>query len=542
MSNIVVFRRVGSMTLLTGPDGGPPPPEACRVVETRLVYFHKSFEPSFLRGPAAYDRSTGKYSGYKQEKRHLFAYENGVPIFQWGFESRVWRECQAAGLEPQFLDCSPDHPRPDRYTFEPLRALERIDLRARQDECLMAIAANVYGQIHAPTGFGKGFIIAAQALSYPKARFAVVTYRKDVIGTLKRRLLEFLPAVGQVGDGQHTWERVTLVTADSMHHIPHDSQEPDFLLYDEGHEAPTAKRMAELSKFARARCFMFTGSPDCRSDGADFRLEGYFGPPVFTMTYPEAVALGLVLPIRVLMISVDVAHPLGSARDPNMDLTARERATVWRNSARNQVIARVINALPPDEQSLVLVKSAEHAAYLKQFLPDATLIYDTMKPAVYKAAVKAGVIDEAREPLMSARTRRRLTSEFEKGELKKAICTDVWSTGVSFDALGYLFRADARAAAGISIQAPGRTSRRFDSTGKAFGVCLDLNDKFDDGLYRRGKEREKIYRRMGWDVHRVTPEQAIQILTTGHWPQVPPPAVRPTSSPAVSGSTPEPDA
>lgn len=528
MSEVVVFRRVGSVTLLTDEAGAPPTAEACRVVEKHLVYFHKSFENSFLRGPAAYDRSTGRYSGYKEEKRHLFMYENGVPVFQWGFEQRVWRECRALGLECRFIDCSPPHPRPDRYTFEPVRAFEMIDLRARQDECLAAIAANVCGQIHAPTGFGKGYMISAVALAYPKARFAIVTYRKDVVATLVRRLSQFLPAVGQVGDGQMRWERVTVITADSMHHIPHDNQEPDFLLYDEGHEAPTAKRLTELAKFSRARCFMFSGSPDCRSDGADFRLEGYFGPPVFTMTYPEAVALGLVLPIRVLMVSTDIPNPLGTHRDPDMDMTARERALVWRNSARNQIIARIISALPAEEQSLVLVKSAEHAAYLKQFLPEATLIYDTMKPAVYREAVRAGVIDEKVEPLMNPRTRHRLTTEFEKGLLRRAICTDVWSTGVSFDALGYLFRADARAAAGISIQAPGRTSRRFDSTGKSFGVCLDLNDKFDSGLYRRGKEREKIYRRMGWDVHQVTPDAAIQILTTGNWPPVPLPAATPT--------------
>lgn len=506
--NRVEFARVGSVTLLRRPDGDRPPAAAARLVESQLVYNHVSF----THGARSYDEETGRYSGFNSERRKLYSYHDGFPVFQRGFERRIWDGCIQIGLQPSFVDTTPPHPRPDRFDFRPERVFERMQLRARQDECLAAIAGHEYGQIHAPTGMGKGYIIASVALAFPRARIAVVTYRKDVVGTLVRRLTEFLPAVGQVGAGKERVERVTVYTADSMHKIPHDAaDEPDILLYDEGHEAPTPKRLTQLARFTHARCYMLTGSPDCRSDNADFRLEGYFGRPVFVMTYPEAVELKLVLPIKVFMVPVDCFNPAADIR--REDIIGRERAGVWRNDARNRLIAGLVRSVPADVQTLVLVKSAEHALWLKAHLPEFTLCYDTVKPATYRAAVSAGFVDPVTDPPMTAQARRRLTTAFERGEVRKVICTDVWSTGVSFDELGVILRADARASKGISIQAPGRTCRRFDADAKEYGLAIDLVDKFDSAFHRRSQERERVYRSMGWEITRMTPEQVADFWT-----------------------------
>jgi superfamily II DNA or RNA helicase len=470
---------------------GEPPFGMIKKIESQLTYTHVSQ----LRGQDAYQR--GGYAPFQSEEVKLFAYdETGRLIFPKGFSHRVYGLCQEFGAPVEIVDYPPPLPNPERFHTDFNRVFARMDLKAKQDECIAAISVSEGGIIVAPTGFGKSFLFGAICMMHPNARIHVITKRKDVMQRLLRHLVKFIPDVGQVGGGQRRWGRVTVITADSLHLVDHTPGEcADIVLYDEVHEAAAPSYSVELAKYQHVRMFGFTATPEGRFDGAHHRLEGLFGPRIFEMTYQEAVQHGLVLPVQVEWIDVRMpVNPCEFKKD-----TAKERWGIWRNQFRNNLIAQKANEFDSDDQVLILVRTLEHAVYLKQELPDFKLCYDKMDTDQYEALVKKGMLDKLTEPAMTPQIRDKMSKDFEAGTLKKVIATDVWSTGVDFPQLSVLIRADARASEIMDIQAPGRVVRRHDASGKDHGLVIDCMDYFDSGFFRRSQERKRTYVRQGWE-------------------------------------------
>jgi superfamily II DNA or RNA helicase len=98
---------------------------------------------------------------------------------------------------------------------------------------------------------------------------------------------------------------------------------------------------------------------------------------------------------------------------------------------------------------------------------------------------------------MDADRRRQLTIDFEKGKLKKVICTTVWNVGVSFNALSVLIRADGGSSPINDVQIPGRVSRI--SADKPYGVVHDYLDQFDKGMRQKAAGRAKSYKSNSWE-------------------------------------------
>jgi superfamily II DNA or RNA helicase len=213
------------------------------------------------------------------------------------------------------------------------------------------------------------------------------------------------------------------------------------------------------------------------------------------MSYQEAVAHGLVLPVKVEWIDVRMdKNPCEFKKE-----TAKERHGIWRNVHRNMLIAEKANQFSDDDQVLILVRTLEHAVFLKQELPNFKLCYDKMDSEVYNSLIKKEMLNELDEPIMTSSARDQMSKDFEAGILKKVIATDVWSTGVDFPQLSVLIRADARASEIMDVQAPGRVVRRHDESGKDHGLVIDCMDYFDQAFLRRSQERRKTYIRQGWE-------------------------------------------
>jgi len=95
--------------------------------------------------------------------------------------------------------------------------------------------------------------------------------------------------------------------------------------------------------------------------------------------------------------------------------------------------------------------------------------------------------------------REALRVAFEKGELTKAIATSIWNTGVDFQKLQYLIRADGMSSDILSTQTPGRLSRT-DGGDKECGYLIDFIDGFNETLERRSKKRLRHYKHHNWEV------------------------------------------
>jgi superfamily II DNA or RNA helicase len=477
---------IGNSLLQVSGANGELPLEIKKRLESRLCYTHVSFNHAGFR----------RSGSFSSEVRTVFRYDQkGNLVCPRGFAKRLINEFTASGVKVHVTDIDKDYHNGSAFSVDLDKLTSVITLREGQDDCLAAIMSNRDGLIVAPTGFGKSFMFSAICLAYPNAKIHIVTRRVDVMKRLSTSLAKVIPTLGMVGSGNNRWGRVTVITADSMHKISHSGDGcADILLYDEAHEAVAPSYQAELGKYLKTRKFGFTASPDGRMDGAHFLLEAIFGQKIFEMSYNTAVSSNLVVPIKVEWINVNCVNPCG-------DLVGvpKERWGIWRNEERNNAIAAKAREYDENEQVLIMVKSVEHAVYLKQSLPEFSLCYDTMDQVDYDRYVKKGLLDPSTEPLMIPARREKMRLGFERGDIKKVISTDVWSTGVDFAQLSVLIRADARSSKIVDIQAPGRVARKHDPSGKEYGLVIDCMDLFDHSFLNRSKSRRLSYKKMGWE-------------------------------------------
>ena len=488
---VVITRRANVLTL-SGPDDAPLPPPLIKHLTHDLRYEHMEA----VQGQQRRDPITGQRMYFQTKEYKLHRIENGKVVMLSGYLARMVSRLRKLGCPLSLRDVSPVRKRPNCYVpqWENLRG--RIDFRPRQEECMQTIARVPCGIIKAVTGFGKTTLIGAAALLFPEARIDVVTKSVDVAERIKRSLRRFVPKVGMIGDGWKQRERVTIITAGSLQHADGDA---DFLFADEVHQLATINFSTTLGeRYRNSRNFGMSATPYARMDNAHHVLEPLFGPMVFELTYQQAVELGLVVPVRVrwlpMRLSSNPAERYGNR-------VARKRHGIWTNYERNGILAAAINDYPADQQILVLVETIEHAVHLGLHLPDFRLMYGFMSPqdcAFYK---KHKLLPEDYEPLTDV-AKYEMRSQFEAGTLKRVIATDVWATGVDFEQLGVLVRADDRDSDIVDVQGPGRVSRTYtapDGTRKEFGEVIDCMDTFDPQFYRKSLGRRNSYKLLGWE-------------------------------------------
>jgi superfamily II DNA or RNA helicase len=417
----------------------------------------------------------------------------GRMAFPFGFWKRVKDRLTKAGYKVVFKDLTP-HPNPE--AFKPhWDRLKDYDLRHGQDQFLLKILANRCGRFDCPPGYGKSFLMGLTALLLPKANIGIVTKRVAVAkDRIYPELCGMLPSVGIVGGGkQRKGRRVMVYTAGSFHHSDGDE---DILFGDECHELAADNLAHKLGRADSSRNFGLSATHDMRLDGKDLRVEGIFGPLLYEIPYEEAEEHGMVVPINILWRPVIMdMDPCEGTRD-----VEKKRLGIWTNNYRNDLIANDARSYDDDTQVLITTESIEHAVNLKSRLPEYKLVHmeDGMHIQDRRWYIKHGLLSPD-EPILDRARRDKLTNAFERGKLKKAICTTVWNVGVSFNKLQVLIRADAGGSPIMDTQIPGRVSRIEE--GKEYGIVHDYMDQFSTSFRRKALGRQKSYESNGWEQH-----------------------------------------
>ena len=389
-----------------------------------------------------------------------------------------------------------------QYTYEDLRPVKLgppqwpaiAEPRDGQEVILAKIATCNMGQIEAPTGEGKTWIIVQVCKMYPDAPIVIVVPGIDIAKTVRDRLLTALPStdVGQLGGSRRErGRRVTICVKNSL--LKADLDSCKILFYDECHTAAGDKTSKALTHAFSCKMFGFSASTRMRTDKADMLVEALFGPVIHVTTYQQAQRLGNIVPIKVIVRSVTNGPTIASNYT-----AALNRHGLWRNCYRNQRIAEDAKKhAARGEQVLISVLTVEHGLELLRFLGNEfTFVYAQMGAKLRLRYEKEGVIQPGEHPI-TQHERELLQEEFEAGRLRKVIST-CWTQGVSFDNLQVLIRADGLGSDIRSVQLPGRLSRTAD--GKKHGLLLDYMDEFHPTLHRRAQKRLRIYRKKGWDV------------------------------------------
>lgn len=484
----ILIRRLGTLIDIGSGDSTALPADLLRGLQGLLSYQHRIM----LRGHERYSVD-GSVRNVDIETRSLCRLEGCRLVTGVGFLSKVVCWLQQRGCEVWFNDLSPEKPE-GVYTPDFANLQSIMSLRPGQRECLDALANSQCGIVDATMGFGKTALFEMLAHLYPRAVFDILVQGKDIAHTILRRLTRTVPNVGLVGGGKRDFgERVTVCIAASARHMT-DRRKTDFLLGDEAHQLVVPSTGSWITTNWRySRNFGFTGTYGKRGDRADAQLELLFGPAIYTLTYPQALKLGLVVPIHVRWLPIRLATNPASGRDD----VGRKRWGIWRNDGRNQAIAADIRQHYPDnsQQILVLVATLEHAVMLWQYLPEFSLCYGGITRDKVDKYVRSGLLP-AGFVATTPEIRNQLRQQFETGELRRVIATDVWATGVDFPQLPVLYRADGRGSEIMDAQGPGRVSRTAE--GKVAGKVIDCCDFFDPGFFRMSKSRRRSYTKMGW--------------------------------------------
>lgn len=499
MAEELVLRVGGTLVELWGPGGRPPPERLVDVLVAHMTYTY--LRP--LKGASARGRRTGDYRRSVPEQRYLYAIgSHGQYCCGKGYVPRIEREAQRLGypLRRQLVDTG-DY-RPDRYDMDWSNFFERgLDFRPGQEDAAVALTTHPGGVLVAPVGFGKTFSHLLFALVFSKARIHIVVDGLPILRMAYRNLVRHIADVGVVGGGKCRFERVTLVSADSLHRVDFDERlgpsGADIVLADEVHRLMPERSASLLARYRHARMFAFTATHGMRHDGADARAESLFGEVIYEISYQRCVELGLVVPIRVKWLPV---REQPEDFHPDWVGTRLDRAAIWRNDLRNQIIAQELRSLPPDLQVLVLVDKVEHAVRLKQLLPESyRLCYDHLNPRRYDRYVQESLIDPELDPVMNARLLEQMRIDFEERRLLHVIATDIWATGVSFDGLQVVAPVSGRGSAILATQGPGRGARICDRLGKDHALIIDCTDDFHPTFLRQRQSRMRTYAYHGWE-------------------------------------------
>lgn len=463
---------------------------------------------------------------YTVEPEPLYRLTDHELITFAGFRFKVY------DILSQYAPITYKDDRDPQWLFPPYSVDNLGAFKHGQLEALQTVWGADGGVIDCSTGWGKTEEIAKICASYSGIedyKIVVVAPGLDIMNAIIERLSKYGVDAGQV-DGSHNRRRqVTVCSARSLMKLEDngDLQKTRLCLFDEVHRCAAPTTRQALIRMDNARLFGLSATVEGRSDKGDIIVEALFGRRICTVTYEDAVAHDIVAPMHVIM--VDTQGPAMDYDNP----TSKTRHGIWRNSVRNNMWAMIAAQLVEMGQVLILTETLEHATNIFKLLPPGwQLVYDAhpsvrvkseqrklnkalakrpevsgdsfpSKPPALRRAEKLTAEFESLGLQPMTKTRRnQLAEQFAAGQIRGAVSTKVWSTGVDFPGLQFVIRVDGSASEISSGQDSGRGSRKTESVGKAVGIVLDGEDKFDKSLERRKQSRVRVYKRNKWTIMR----------------------------------------
>jgi superfamily II DNA or RNA helicase len=232
-------------------------------------------------------------------------------------------------------------------------------------------------------GYGKTYLIAALCRAYRGSGIVVTTKSATVVKRLVDGLTELLKDDGiTVGIRQGAKFKPGDVTVCTNAVLDRFAPEAvGCLIYDEVHHAAARLQIKMLTKFHNSVKFGLSGTVGDRFDGRHHLIEGIFGTVCSTVTDQEAEEMGRVVPLKVFVVPVERGPDLSEIQS---SITA-ERRGIWRNAHRNKLVAAAADKVPPEWQTIVFVRTLEHAEILAEnyLSEDFELFHSDLPPEEY---------------------------------------------------------------------------------------------------------------------------------------------------------------
>lgn len=183
---------------------------------------------------------------------------------------------------------------------------EHLQLRAYQEEALLAWLVDRRGVIAMPTGAGKTKVAVAALLACGVPSVILCPTRALLAHWSSELSTTIREHIGVVGDGQRRLERVTVMTFESAYrHLDEIGDRFGLLVVDEVHHFASGARAEALEVCAAPyRLGLSATAPPSGSQGAA-RLDDLIGPVVMEISIAELVGKHLA-PASILTIPVEL--------------------------------------------------------------------------------------------------------------------------------------------------------------------------------------------------------------------------------------------
>lgn len=395
-------------------------------------------------------RSRTRKTQFSQEKvynKTVTSSENGerLVVYQTlqGLMDKTCAVLSKQGLSFSIQDFRLPLPKPKLETM--------FGFRFNQKEVITkALVAERSGLVKAPTRYGKTVLITNTINAFPNTKIAVLAPGVNLLPQLVDAIKKYCPdrAVKGIFSGSRDKvesEDVTVCSLDSMHKLDKDSFK--LILIDEPHSIATNDRAPQLVEFSNARILGFGATTEGRYDGRDIYIEGLIGPVLSEVTYPEAVAMGALCPIHVYCLKIPY-KPMGYKQRQ-----AAYNAYLFGNKQFHQIVGQICNdVIPKDWQTLIFIDNEKEALSLNEHITNGYIAMD--------------------KRFKNAKEREQIFADLKSEKIKRCICSNIYSTGVTINNLKCEINCDDGGGSILSVQKPGRLAEI--KPGKKEGIMIDF--------------------------------------------------------------------
>ena len=410
-------------------------------LERALTYTKKSLDWD----PKTHSRKT-TFSQEKVYNKTLLNTGGTLVCYQTlqGLLDRVYKLLTNQGLSCKIEDLRiPLNEKPQLqlmhgFRFDQKELLEKALLKQRS------------GLIAAPTRYGKTVLITNTANAYPNLKTVILAPGVDLLPQLVEAIKKYCPNRDVKGIFTGSKDRVesddiTVCSFDSMHKL--DKSSYKLVLIDAPHASVADSRAPQLVEFNNALILGYGATVEGRWQGNDILIEGIIGPILSETTYKKCVEIGALCPIHVYLLKIPYRPLHYKTRN------AAYNAYLFNNKKFHETVGSICNDVIPKEwQTLIFIDNEKEACALRPFINDGVLAMDKL--------------------MKNKVERQKMFADLKADKVKRCICSNIYSTGVTIDNLKCEINCDDGGGSILSVQKPGRLAEI--KPGKKEGVMIDF--------------------------------------------------------------------
>lgn len=464
MNDIYIFKWTNYDLTIIGPKN--------EKLEKKLAYVKKDL----VFNPRTYSRETRrqeiKVFNIISDKNGIITYQTMQGLLDFAKSILEKQHCLVKVLDERIPMPAPDLS--NMFGF-------RFNQREKTEELLRADRS---GLLCAPTRYGKSVVITNIINAYPNVKTVVIAPGVDLLPQLVDTIKKYCPEreVSGIFSGsktQYMSDDITVCSMDSLHKL--DKESVKLLLIDEPHAAVSEKRAEQLFEFSNARILGFGATLEGRWSGNDIMIKGLIGPVLSNITFTEAVELGALCPIDVKVVKIPYTPKGFSNRN------TAYKTYVFQNKKFHETVGNIANNIIPKEwQTLLFINNENEATALQKYVNDSELAMDKL--------------------FKNKKDRTAMFERLKLDEVKRCICSNIYSTGVTIDNIRCAVNCDGGGGSILSVQKPGRLAEIKPN--KKAGYLIDFlfypttsdGSSTDFMICNDCKARINVYKEKGYNI------------------------------------------